>query len=61
MRDRARRASRVRTHSWSDREEHEKSINLTASWAETEAFEFWLTLGGWGDKIEVEKLPPGWL
>lgn len=22
--------------------EHEKSINLTASWAETEAFEFWL-------------------
>lgn len=51
----------MRTHSWSDREEHEKSINLTASWAETEAFEFWLTLGGWGDKIEVEKLPPGWL
>lgn len=22
-------------------EEHEKSINLTASWAETENFEFW--------------------
>lgn len=31
----------IRTYWDVDLEKHEKSINLTASWAETEAFEFW--------------------